>query len=73
MPKKQRNKALDEVLHEVNSLLLSLPDGTEEHKVYRIIIFILLILLSLFYYSCLVWQISRTCSLGRLDLKDLKE
>ncbi|XP_015751379.1 PREDICTED: nucleolar protein 6-like [Acropora digitifera] len=33
VPKKQRNKALDEVLHELNSLLLSLPDGTEEHKV----------------------------------------
>ncbi|XP_067056195.1 nucleolar protein 6-like [Acropora muricata] len=32
VPKKQRNKALDEVLHEVNSLLLSLPDGTGEHK-----------------------------------------
>ena len=49
MPKKQRNKALDEVLHELNSLLLSLPDGTEEHKVsdnnIYIINFVIIILL----------------------------
>jgi len=32
-PKKDRNKALDEVLHELNTLLLSLPDGKKEHEV----------------------------------------
>ena len=32
-PKKSRNKALDEVLHELNALLLSLPDGKKEHEV----------------------------------------
>lgn len=32
-PKKERSKSLDEVLHELNSLLLSLPDGTESYEV----------------------------------------
>ncbi|KAJ7384542.1 Nucleolar protein 6 [Desmophyllum pertusum] len=32
-PKKDRNKSLDEVLHELNTLLLSLPDGKKEHEV----------------------------------------
>ena len=46
VPKKQRNKALDEVLHELNSLLLSLPDGTEERKVQDNNIYIIII----YYY-----------------------
>lgn len=32
-PKKDRNKALDEVLHELNTLLLSLPDGEMVHEI----------------------------------------
>lgn len=32
-PKNDRNKALDEVLHELNTLLLSLPDGEMVHEV----------------------------------------
>ena len=32
-PKKDRNKALDEALHELNALLLSLPDGKKEQEV----------------------------------------
>ncbi|XP_078367178.1 nucleolar protein 6-like isoform X2 [Oculina patagonica] len=32
-PKKDRNKALDEVLRELNNLLLALPDGKKEHEV----------------------------------------
>jgi len=32
-PKKDRNKALDDILHELNTLLLSLPDGKKEQEV----------------------------------------
>ena len=32
-PKKDRNKALDDVLHELNTLLLSLPDRKKEQQV----------------------------------------
>lgn len=32
-PNKDRNKALDDILHELNTLLLSLPDGKKEQQV----------------------------------------
>jgi hypothetical protein len=32
-PKKDRNKPFDDILHELNTLLLSLPDGKKEQEV----------------------------------------